>query len=314
MRNFKVHLSISDDTIKKDLEECIKKTFTLCQEGGANCDVYLSDNQANKNENCINILIAHIDKIPEFKGAKNLQGFDHYVIYNETDFLEDRVIKTLKRQFHLKNQKNSNELFGVKTIISLEPFEHPSGAKLPIIVKHKVKASKERTIFADELEKFIDSLEPIMGRKNPTLVQYAVEIQEELLMNAIWDANPKYADKPRTVPVELDPSEEVDLEWAFNGKELGISVKDNFGRLNPNIMDKYINFIFKTGTEPSHNLNEQGVSAGLGMYMILQRANLLSVFVLNGKATDVAVVIRLSERKRTKSNAPKAIDIIHVKN
>lgn len=48
------------------------------------------------------------------------------------------------------------------------------------------------------------------------------------------------------------------------------------------------------------------------MYMILQRANLLSVFISKGKLTDVGVVICLSKKRRAKSQPPKAIDIIHI--
>lgn len=87
------------------------------------------------------------------------------------------------------------------------------------------------------------------------LSQYAVEIQEELLMNAIWDANPKHEKEPRTVPVELNEDEFVKLEWAFNGKDFAISVRDKFGRLNPGIMEKYVRFIFKAGDPQTHVLD-----------------------------------------------------------
>ena len=107
-------------------------------------------------------------------------------------------------------------------------------------------------------------------------------------------------------------SYKVKVEWGFNGKDLAISVRDNFGRLNPKIMSKYVKFIFKTGTQESHQLGERDVSAGLGMYMILQRANILSVFISQGKVTDVGVVICISKKKRAKNQSPKALDIIHI--
>ncbi len=311
LKNFKVYLTIKEEAIKEDLKRMISKDFKLVSSPD-DCDVFLSDDQKEKSEKAINMLVVNVSRIPDFKGVQDLDGFHHYIIFYENDFLEERVRKALIRQFNIKQSKNSVEITGVKSLISLDPIEHPSGMKLPIIRNFTVKSSRERLKFAEDLEKFFDEIEPVTGSKNPTLSQYAVEIQEELLMNAIWDANPKHAMKPRTTPVDLDPGEEVQLEWAFNGKELAISVKDIFGRLNPEIMDKYVNFIFKTGQTSQHSLSTQQVSAGLGMYMIIQRANLLSVYICQGKLTDVGVVIRLAGKRQSKGQAAKAIDIIQV--
>ncbi|KAB8029714.1 hypothetical protein [Fluviispira multicolorata] len=311
MKNFKIFLAIKDENIKQSLQEMISKDFKLVTTP-QECDVFLSDDHSTKSEKAVNILVVNVTRIPDFKGVNNLDGFHHYIIFNENDFLEERVRKALIRQYSIKIKKENEEITGVRSIITLDPVVHSSGIKLPIIRNFIVKSSKERLKFAEELEKFFDEIEPVTGSKNPTLSQYAVEIQEELLMNAIWDANPKHAMKPRTTPIDLEPGEEVHLEWAFNGKELAISVKDIFGRLNPEIMDKYVNFIFKTGQTGTHLLSNQQVSAGLGMFMIIQRANLLSVFISQGKLTDVGVVIRLLEKRRTKSQSAKAIDIIQV--
>lgn len=281
-----------------------------------NADAILTDDHRARNEHCINILVANASSIPEFKGIESLEGFHHYVIFHEPQFLEKRVKKALLRHRHLHNNtsliEEEKNLTGVQALLQPEEVVHSSGVKFPIIRSFDIKSSRVRTEMAEKLERFFDEIEPFLDSKNPTLVQYAVEVQEELLMNAIWDANPKYADKPRSLPVELNSTEEVKLEWAFDGSELAISVKDNFGRLDPGIMNKYINFIFKTGKKAGHKLEDQKVSAGLGIFMILQRANLLSVFISHGRITDVGVVLLLGKSRRTKGSGAKAIDIINV--
>jgi len=307
LENFKVYLNVTDENIKSPLKDMIDKNFKLSDKED-DCDLYLTDEHFKKSKSAINILISSVVKIPEFKGQADIDGFNHYVVYNENDFLVDRVFQAIQRQWILKK----GAVTGVRALINMEESEHSSGVKLPIIKTFDVKSSRERNKLAEEMEKFFEQIEPFVGQQNPTFAQYAVEIQEELLMNAIWDANPKHEKSSRTIPIDLDDSEKVRLEWGFNGKDLAISVRDNFGRLNPKIMSKYVKFIFKTGTQESHQLGERDVSAGLGMYMILQRANILSVFISQGKVTDVGVVICITKKKRAKNQSPKALDIIHI--
>lgn len=312
MKNFKVCLDISDDVIKKPLQEMISEDFKLSK-NKEKCDIFLTDNHTKKSDTAINMFIANASIIQEFKGKTDIEGFNHYVVYNESDFLVDRVKQALIRQWSVKNSGINTKSTGVESLISMEKITLPNGIKLPIVRSFEISNSRDRAKLADEMEKFFIEIEPIIGGQSPTLSQYAVEIQEELLMNAIWDANPKHEKQPRTIPVELKENEKVKLEWGFNGKDLAISVKDNFGRLNPEIMARYVKFIFKTGDPETHQLNVNEVSAGLGMFMILQRANLLSVFIVQGKITDVGVIICLSKKKNKKNRLfSKAIDIIHI--
>ena len=311
LENFKIYINVTDESIKAPVQDMINKNFKL-SENENDCDLYLSDDHHKKSSTAINLLMSNVTKIPEFKGLADIDGFNHYVIYNENDFLVDRVFHAIQRQCLLRSGTDNSDLTGVRALIRLEQSVHSSGINLPIIKSFDVSSSKERNKLAEEMEKFFKDIEPFIGNQSSTFAQFAVEIQEELLMNAIWDANPKHEKSSRTLPIDLNENEKVKLEWGFNGKDLAISVRDNFGRLNPKVMTKYVKFIFKTGTQESHQLGERQISAGLGMYMILQRANILSVFVSQGKLTDVGVVICIANKRRTKNNTPKALDIIHL--
>ncbi|MES2614175.1 MAG: hypothetical protein V4591_02035 [Bdellovibrionota bacterium] len=312
MKGLKVFLHL-EEKILEIVKAMVEQNFVLVDKE-TQCDVFLTDVYTIKHQGPVNILVVDSTKLPEFKGVDDLLGFEHYVIFNEMSFLEERIRKALLRHEKIMyDQKNDDNYTGVNALIDLKDTTLENGYKLPLIRHFVVKSSSDRKLMAEYLEKFFEEIETISGFKNPVVVQYAIEIQEELLMNAIWDANPKHSQQFRSIPVELLPEEEVTLQWAFNGKELAISVKDPFGRMDPEVMEKYISFIFRTGKSVEHSLNnQQKVSAGLGMYMIIQRANLLSVFICSGRITDVGVVLIIKEGKRSSAITSKAIDIIKV--
>ena len=62
-------------------------------------------------------------------------------------------------------------------------------------------------------------------------------LADELLMNAIWDApideggEPRYAERPRHEPIDLEPNEYATIQYGCDGNFLAIGVRDNFGRL-----------------------------------------------------------------------------------
>lgn len=310
LKNFKICLNL-EEKLCETIKQMVERDFTLVS-NSKECDVFLTDNYTLKQQGPVNILIVESSQVSKFKGVNDLDGFNHYVIYNELAFVEQRVKKALVRHFEITDGKEHKHYTGVCALLNMEESTTENGVKLPIIKEFTIKCSNDRKKYAEELEKFVEYVEGLSGTKNPVIAQYAIEIQEELLMNAIWDANPKYAELPRTTQIELIPEEEVYLQWAFNGKEIAISVRDQFGRMNSDIMERYINFIFKTGKKIEHKLNDQKVSAGLGMYMVVQRANLLSVFVEHGKITDVGVVLIVKAGKRSSNLHSKAIDIINV--
>jgi hypothetical protein len=319
LKEFTVCLSLNEENLKQALVEMLSKEFTVV-DNPDQCDLFLTDQQKIRSTRSLNMLIVNVSKLPDFKEGENLEGFEHYVVYHENDFALERTRQAIVRHWLFKQKSPQQNYTGVNSLILLE--NHPSQEKkdassptnaLPFMKSFQLRSSRERTKSAENLEKFIEEIQTYMGINNPHLAQYAVEIQEELLMNAIWDANPKYEKQPRTTPVDLEPSEAVTVEWGFNGKEFALSVKDHFGRLNPKVMEKYIHFIFKTNQFQKHSLSEQGVSAGLGMFMIIQRANFLSVFVEEGKCSDVGVTLRLLEKRRAKTPPPKALDIIYIK-
>lgn len=119
---------------------------------------------------------------------------------------------------------------------------------------------------------------------------------DELCTNAVWDApidaegRPRYADKSRAQPVTLDPREHVTVRYGSDGNLFGVSVADNFGRLEHELAVRYIRKCFRRNDQ---QVSQSSGGAGLGLYMAF---NSVSSFVINvdpGVRTEVIGLIRL---------------------
>jgi len=119
---------------------------------------------------------------------------------------------------------------------------------------------------------------------------------DELCTNAVWDApvdaegQPRYADKSRAQPVALAPNEYVTVRYGSDGNLFGVSVSDNFGRLDQDLAVRYIRKCFRHNDQ---QVSKSAGGAGLGLYMAF---NSVSSFVINvdpGVRTEVIGLIRL---------------------
>ncbi|MBK8481217.1 MAG: hypothetical protein IPL40_08580 [Proteobacteria bacterium] len=119
---------------------------------------------------------------------------------------------------------------------------------------------------------------------------------DELCTNAVWDApvdaggQPRYADKSRAQPVTLAANEHVTVRYGSDGNLFGVSVADNFGRLDQDLAVRYIRKCFRRNDQ---QVSKNTGGAGLGLYMAF---NSVSSFVINvdpGVRTEVIGLIRL---------------------
>ncbi|MES2615161.1 MAG: hypothetical protein V4591_07090 [Bdellovibrionota bacterium] len=116
------------------------------------------------------------------------------------------------------------------------------------------------------------------------------DVLEEFLMNAIWDANPKYVGEDRTKPVQLLENEKVNIFCLFDGINLILSVTDLFGSFSAKAIQKYIQF--SLGVKEEKTVHEGNGGAGIGLFMILQKIGGLVFEVEKGKATRATAIVR----------------------
>lgn len=208
-------------------------------------------------------------------------------------------------------QKVSN-LSNVKYLIGAQPAES-FGRDLSILIKKFVDGDildlekylaygskiSERAIRSPETKRdAIDAVINYVSRLgdpgyNHPFDEYArriAELTEELLLNAIFDANPRLRKSNRSLPFKLAPEEEVVVSWGYDGEYFGISVRDPFGKFTSETILKYLS---------SQRQVEDIVSAdsgGLGLKFIFDRAHQVVTNVTKGQVTEVIALVRLANR------------------
>ena len=247
-----------------------------------------------------NVLLIHASVFPTLLGSPSVFGFEHYLVFSEVDYLVERLLRLLEKSIGLRGvgAAASVDETALGGLIDLSPKAHGSGAQLPIVSRSTLKSSDERTQLADDLAQFIQSLSPLIPQYTSRFADYAVVVQEEFLMNAIWDANPRYAQESRSRSIQLQQEEYVDVCWAFNGSEFAIFVKDYFGTFPKRIVDRCIEFLFRNKDSQPLTVNRDGPGAGLGLYLIIKHCNLFSICVASQRYTEMVAVFDFSKGTR----------------
>ena len=146
----------------------------------------------------------------------------------------------------------------------------------------------------------------------PRLRMLIRNVADEYLTNALYnapvaeDGSRKYASRPRTQPVALDPGQEIEFRFCYDGHRFGISANDPFGSLEPSQVQDYLAKGFRAGTD---QVSEGTGGAGLGFFQILDS---LSHFVINlerGRRTEMIGLIDVSGGYKTFAEAGKSFNI-----
>ena len=207
---------------------------------------------------------------PEFLQESVRSQFTHVVAIDPDGFYE-RLIEA-----HLKKSLRNN-FFGLETMFSAK------SAFRTVIVKN----SEDRSQCRQSLWEFVKSFELSVGRSLNWLANHSAMVQEELLMNAIWDANPEKAQMDRRSFPDLQTEEFVEVNWAFDGSFLAVSVTDPFGTFPEEIIEKYQRFLYANDKKELVKLRDDGEGAGIGLYMVLKRVTGFEVTVNPGVRTEV---------------------------
>lgn len=141
-------------------------------------------------------------------------------------------------------------------------------------------------------------------------------VADEYLTNALYnapvaaDGTRPYSDRPRTQPVALEPGQEIEFRFCYDGQRFGVSASDPFGSLEPRQVQDYLAKGFRAGRD---QVSEGTGGAGLGFFQILHS---LSHFVINlekGKRTEMIGLIDISGGYRSFTEAGKSFNIFVTK-
>jgi hypothetical protein len=133
----------------------------------------------------------------------------------------------------------------------------------------------------------------------------AIDILDELLMNAIWDANPNFHHLGRGEVRTLENGKSVSIDCTSDGITFGLSVEDQEGTFPWKAVAGPLTYAL--GLKPELKVNEGPGGAGLGLFMILQRTSVLTVEIQRNRSTRVTVVIRFDDTVRDMQARPKTV-------
>ena len=134
------------------------------------------------------------------------------------------------------------------------------------------------------------------GAEEKRFQEYARRVSElvdELVLNAIFDANPAMRDVSRSLDFSLLQSEAVQVRWGFDGEVFAVSVRDYFGNLSKETIIEYL-----AEGHNSEKFWQDRKSAGLGFRLVFERMHQFIVNVEPGKMTEIICLLRFEKRFR----------------
>lgn len=207
--------------------------------------------------------------IPSLMNCLNIQCF---VATNNGEFDARELILLLKKF-------ESKEFPGLEKHLSF-----PS-----VIKEKKIRSQNDKRQALLDLEAFVLKI----GGKSERFEQYsqrACDLADELLLNAVFDANPRLKEAPRHGAFELTDNELVKIKWGFDGEVFGISVSDPFGALTKKTVMQFLDDNQKTESMGKRS------SGGLGIKLIFERLHHYIVNVNPGKLTEIVCLMRFEKR------------------
>ncbi len=122
---------------------------------------------------------------------------------------------------------------------------------------------------------------------------------DEMLMNALYDAPVDdqgqhiFSEIPTKTRISLRVEQKVVVQYACDGKQFVISVRDAFGTLERNTVLKYLHKCLHA----EQQIDRKVGGAGLGLYLMVNSASTLLFNVLPGVATEAVCVFDLETPK-----------------
>ncbi len=149
------------------------------------------------------------------------------------------------------------------------------------------------------LQKDVDDYMANLGIRK-TIREKSLNVLEELLMNAIYDAPTDSSGKNlynhhlRTVAIELTPDQQSELSFASDGVVMAISVRDPFGSLS---MDVILNYLKSCYEGRAGSLNQHKGGAGRGLHQIIENSDLVVFNIHPRQQTEVIAIFSVDPKE-----------------
>lgn len=177
--------------------------------------------------------------------------------------------------------------------ISLEHFLEPDCNVLRAVIKDP----KSKTTALAKLEQFFAGQQEDHHRH--FFLRYGKRIAtvaDELILNGIFNANPKYLGKRQTEAFKLTGAEAPLLQYCLLPDRFGLAVRDPFGRLKGNMLLRYLG--------PRRSLQETmtELRTGLGLKMVFRYSQDVVVNLVPGQTTEIICLFKIPADFRQSAN------------
>lgn len=172
-----------------------------------------------------------------------------------------------------------------RDIFGLDKYLPTWGIKIHSV---EIANSEDKQSALQQLHNFLEMIDCFGAIKSSVLL-----VADELIMNAIFNAprnqegEPKYRNLDRSAAVTLDTHEKVLFSFACDGRNIALSVKDQFGSLDRPVIVKYLRRCFSNDLAEVEKDEERRAGAGLGLYMVFNSITQLIFNVQAGVGTEV---------------------------
>jgi hypothetical protein len=236
------------------------------------------------------LLLCHDISHQKQMGAEILGRVNHFMSTSQILSSKRELITTIKKI-------STRDIFGAEKYLSY-------GTPLHFFV---LTRSEDRGWFVDRFIDYVAGLDGVIPSGSQELARMAGEVLDELLMNAIWDANPARSTISRTDPVLLKHSEAIKVEWGVDGDILAVGVRDPFGTIEKNIISRYQNDIFELKRNTQLSVKSGNAGAGIGLHMVIRRVSGLVVNLAPNFATEVIALFDLGRPPHLLAKSAKAL-------
>ncbi len=124
---------------------------------------------------------------------------------------------------------------------------------------------------------------------------------DELMLNAIYDADPAMRGIDRTTPVSLAAQSQVRVRWGCDGRTFSVSVADRFGALERATVAAHLQRLLDARSPRlgrPMGPGPQSSGAGLGLVLIYSAANTLALQVVRGRFTEATAALHVGGSNR----------------
>ena len=280
------------------LPERLSEGFTMCildADGPTDALNSMLDRLYSSHQDIICLLLSHDTNSPFVRDLLNAQPLNNLIAkQGGISAVRERIDET---ELIVTCQK----LFA-RDIFGLEKYISTWGVK---IHENTITSTADKRSALRQLRTYLENLDSFSSINNAVMW-----VADELLMNAMFNAprdesgKPKYVDHDRSW-LELEPDETVSLKYCCDGRYIALSISDQFGSLDRDVMLKYLNRCLAAPVE----IEEREAGAGLGLYIVFNSITQLAFNIHADHATEVIALFYIRAGPRAFNESGKSLNI-----